>query len=503
MRPVKLRARALLSITTAAAALATLSPIVRAASPSAQVTLTDPGATARLATSALTLHTGRSPELLTIKVDARRAYQSIQGFGASLTDASSWNIGTRLEPAAQEDLLKHLFDPRSGVGISMLRQPMGATDFNGGLTSELYTYDDMPPGQTDPTLSHFSIAHDRTYTLPQLRRARQLAAGELTVLATPWSPPGWMRTNDSTIGQGGDLEPQWYRAWANYFVKFLQAYRAAGVPVAYLTPQNEPTNCNLPVMPQLCIDAPTEAKLIAEYLAPALRKAKLSTKILGFDYVWDQADPQSSEHYPQTLLKNPRTAAAMAGTAYHCYGGKPTHMTPVHNLSPSHEVQMTECSGFTSWPQAGQPVIDDALQFKNTMNLFISSTRNWSRSVILWNVALDPLNGPNRGCSTCRPLVTITPTSLTSWTWTPQIEYYAMGQVAKYVRPGAHRVGSSESLGGLNNVAFLNRDGSQVVVVQNDGPGSKRFGIQWGTRWLSYTLNSGAAATFVLPADKR
>jgi len=198
------------------------------------VFLTDLGARTYLSRQpTVSWHGGQPADGPTITVDTRRQYQEITGFGASFTDSSAWLVGTRLGSEQRDAVMRDLFS-RQGIGLSFLRQPMGASDFavNGN-----YSYDDLPAGQTDPTLTHFSIDHDRSYLIPLLRQARRLNP-QLTVMATPWSPPGWMKTSDSMIG--GTLKPDAYRPLADYFTKFLEAYAAAGVPVRYITPQNEP-----------------------------------------------------------------------------------------------------------------------------------------------------------------------------------------------------------------------------------------------------------------------
>jgi glucosylceramidase len=235
------------------------------------------------------------------------------------------------------------------------------------------------------------------------------------------------------------------------------------------------------------------ANLIANYLGPAMANAGLSTKLLGWDFTWD------NETYPEQLLSDPTVAPYLAGTAWHCYAGDPSAMTDVHNFAPSKDNFETECSGLIS-NGAGEPVRTDATQFSDTMNLFINSTRNWARSVILWNIALNQLGGPTIGCLTCRPLVTITfnPLNLLTnpWDWAPAIEYYAIGQTAKFVRPGAVRIDSSTDSTGINDAAFVNTDGSKVLVATNNGSSTQTFSVQWGGQYFSYTLNPGAAATF-------
>lgn len=466
---------------------------VRSASAGAQsveVLLTDPNGSARLVKSSVSLHVGTSPFPLTVEVEPRTKFQSIQGFGASFTDSSAWLISQFLSPPRRAQLMSDLFDPDSGIGMSMLRQPMGATDFN-APTSGLYTFDDQPCGSTDPSLEDFSVAHDEAYILPLLRQALSVGS-DITVMATPWSPPAWMRDGAcSTLGTiGGPFKPEFYGAYAQYFVKFVEAYESAGVPISYVTPQNEPTN-ELILLPSMNFPVEQEATFVSQHLGPALAAAGLDTKILGWDYVWDQASK-----YPTQLLKNDAARAAIAGTAWHCYGtGTPDEMTPIHELAPDKDIFVTECSGLMSNPPS-EPIRTDADQFKKTMNLFVDSTRNWARSVILWNIALDSFNGPSNGCAICRPLVHIDYSLFDGWVASPQIEYYAMGQVAKWVRPGAIRVASTLSGSAINQVTFKNTDGSKVLVAVNNGSQAETFGVQQGAKFFSYTLAPGAGATF-------
>ena len=470
-------------------------PSVAAEGPvSVTVWVTDPGTNTYLAQqSSVPLTTGRSSAPVKITVTPTTTYQSVTGFGASFTDSSAWLIDQHLSPAKRADLMQKLFNPTTGIGMTLLRQPMSATDFNAPTsgTAGLYTYDDMPIGQSDPGLTHFSIAHDEAYILPELREALAVNP-DLTIMATPWSPPGWMRANGQTLGMvGGSLKPEAYADWALYFVKFIQAYQAAGVPIDYMTPQNEPLN-ELILLPSMRIGAPDEALLIRNHLGPALRAAGLSTKILGYDFTWDNT------YYPTALFADPLASSYLAGTAWHCYGGNPGQMSPIHDLAPTKETFVTECSGLRSSPP--EFVVTDASQLKKTMNLFIDSTRNWANGVILWNIALDSFNGPSNGCVICRPLVSIDYNLFEGWGWHPAIEYYAMGQVAKFVRPGAVRVDSTTSATGINNASFVNADGSRVVVAVNNGSAVQTFAVQWGGQFFSYTLNAGATATFTLPA---
>jgi O-glycosyl hydrolase len=420
---------------------------------------------------------GRAPAGPTITVDTRRQYQEITGFGASFTDSSAWLVGTQLDSTRRDAVMRDLFS-RQGIGLSFLRQPMGASDFavNGN-----YSYDDRPAGQTDPTLAHFSIDHDRSYIIPVLKQARQLNP-QLTVMATPWSPPGWMKTSDSMIG--GTLKSDAYQPLADYFTKVVEAYASAGVPIRYVTPQNEPLYVPSGY-PGMSLPAEQENNLIKNYLGPELRAHGLHTGILGYDHNWDVIG------YPETMYADPAASAFTAGTAWHCYGGDVQTQAMSHNNYPNKPAFQTECSGGT-WEgdaQAG---------FAAAIGLVINSTRDWAQGVIRWNLALDQNNGPtNGGCLTCRGLVTIGQDANGHLSYTKTADYWGLGQASKFVRPGARRVASNTlGAGDVQDVAFVNPDGGTALVAFNSANSQQTFRVQWGDKWFSYSLAGGAAATF-------
>ena len=422
----------------------------------------------------------------TITVDSRVRYQSFHGAGGALTDSSAWLIGTRLHPGTRAWLLRHLFG-RSGINLNLIRLPIGATDFTAGRAP--YSYDDMPAGQTDPTLGHFSIAHDLPYVIPVLRQAIALAQRPF-VLASPWSPPGWMKSNDalSNIAGSGTLVSSDYGVLAQYLVRFLQAYRQAGIPIQAITPQNEPGQQS--IYPGLSETEDQEATFIGSDLAPALRQAGLGTQIFAFDTNWSgEAD------FARPLLKSP-AAADLAGFATHCYYGSPTAMSLVHRMAPQLEQIESECApgGLNS------PVPE----------VEIASLRNWATGVELWNLALDPRGGPvqppNLGCAGCRGIVAINPaTGGVRFTRT----YYQLGQLSHFVRPGAVRIASNNFVSypypflgagiatfGLDDVAYRNPDGSEVLVVYNGAPAPATFSVREGRRAFTASLVSGTMGTF-------
>jgi O-glycosyl hydrolase len=417
---------------------------------------------------------GAGPAGSTVVVDPTRRYQTMTGFGASMTDTSAWVLTNKLSAATRAQTMTDLFSPNRGIGLSMLRQPMGASDF---AVNGSYSYDDLPAGQTDPGLSSFSIDHDKAYIIPRLREALRINP-KLTLMANPWSAPGWMKSTDSMIT--GSLKPEYYGAYAKYFVKFLKGYRAAGLPTHYISVQNEPL-FEPGDYPGMSVPASASAEFIGKYLGPAVAKTGLKTQILAYDHNWDVPA------YPEEIYNDATAARYVPGTAWHCYGGDVSAQTVSHNDYPHAQAFLTECSGGT-WQGT------TAEAFEASMALAIGVPRNWGQSVVLWNLALDQRNGPtNGGCQTCRGVVTVNDDG----TVTKEVEYYALGHASKFLRPGAVRIASSVPAGApVSNVAYQNRDGSQVLVAYNGTGTEQHFAVQVGTRHVTETLAPGAAATY-------
>jgi glucosylceramidase len=453
----------------------------------------------------VTFHEGSSAQP-TIVVDGDRSFQSVDGFGASITDSSA-SVLYRLSPAARDETMRKLFDPVRGIGVSFLRQPIGSSDFTAAANH--YTYDDVPAGATDFPLRHFSVAHDEAQILPLLRRARQLNP-DLTIMGTPWSPPAWMKTTDSLVGGRLKDDPAVYAAYARYLVKFVQAYAAAGVPIDYLSLQNEPQNRTPSGYPGTDMPVRQQIKVI-EALGPLLRVASPDTKILAYDHNWtthpgDVANTPPGESpetdYPYEILAGP-AAKWVAGTAYHCYSGDPSAQTALHDAYPNKGIWFTECSG--SHGAADPP----AKYFRDTLvwharTIAIGTTRNWAKSVVNWNIALDSTGGPhNGGCDTCTGLVTVE----ADGSVTTDAEYYTIGHLAKFVKPGAVRIASTSFgttgwNGQIMDVAFRNPDGSTALVVHNENDDPRSFAVAVGGRIFEYTLPGGALATFTWPRDR-
>ncbi len=405
-------------------------------------------------------------------VDETQTYQQIEGFGASFTDTTGYILNEVATPSSRTNAMTNLFTRSGGgIGLSFIRNPMGASD----LARFDYSYDDLATNQTDMNLTNFSIAHDQADIIPLVQQALFLNP-QLKIMANPWSAPGWMKTSGSMIG--GSLLPSMYGPFALYFVKYIQAYRAAGIPINYISLQNEP-EYSPSDYPGTLMNSVTQSNVLRNYVLPALTASNLTTKVLVYDHNWD--DPS----YPATIFSDPTLASSsqIAGTAWHGYGGTPGAMLTLANQFPTRGNYETEHSGGT-W--VGDQVRADFEEITHCM-------RSWARSYVKWNLAANQNYGPNTGgCNTYTPLVYVNTSTLAL---SYGIEFYTLGHFSKFVLPGAYRIFSGNA-SGIVSAAFLNPDGSKVLVAFNDTASGQSFQVQWGNQSFSYTLASYAGATF-------
>ncbi|MCB2409762.1 glycoside hydrolase family 30 protein [Hymenobacter lucidus] len=407
----------------------------------------------------------------TIIVDTTKTYQSIDGFGYTLTGGSA-TLLNQLTAPTRAALLKELFaTDDNNIGTSYLRISIGASD----LDVKEFTYDDLPGGQTDPTLAQFSIAPERKDLIPVLKEILAINP-TLKILGSPWSAPAWMKTNGSL--KGGSLKPEYYAVYAQYFVKYLQAMQAEGITLDAVTLQNEPLHGGN--NPSMVMTAPEQAEFIKTNVGPALRAAGLNTKIILYDHNTDRID------YPISILADPAVSQYVDGSAFHLYAGSINALTTVHNAYPTKNVYFTE-----QWVGGPGNFAGDFGWHINT--LIIGATRNWSKNVLEWNLAADQNYGPytNGGCNTCLGALTINGNSVSRNT-----AYYTVAHAAKFVRPGSVRIDTNVP-GSLSNVAFKAPNGKKVLIVQNSGSQTQSFDIQYRGKVVSTTLTAGAVGTYV------
>jgi glucosylceramidase len=467
--------RVLLANAVAAVALVATAPAVAGPKLQSWVTTGDKSQLLTAQPSSGVVTAGELAGLPVVNVDAKERHQTIVGFGGAITDASAWLIQTKLTPTQRDRLLRELYGRgEGGLGFSFTRITIGASDFS----LDHYSLDEAPGGAADPKLEHFSLKRPQEYVFPTVRAALKINP-DLKVMASPWSAPAWMKTTGALVK--GQLKPEAYPVYADFFARYVKAARKVGVPTDYLSIQNEPDfePDNYPGMRWLAKD---RARFFGEHLAPTFEREKIATKVLDWDHNWDKPEQ------PTTVLADPKARAFLAGVAWHCYAGDVSAQQPVTDANPDKEVFLTECSG-GEWA----PKFDDSFAWM-VENLIIGSVRGGSRGVLMWNLALDETFGPHKGgCSDCRPFVTI---DSKTGVITRTQEYYAFGHASRFVKPGAVRIGSPAKVGDLRTVAFHNRDGGRVLIVLNVGKEPATFAITEGGRRFRTSLPARAAGTF-------
>ncbi|MEP6950162.1 MAG: glycoside hydrolase family 30 beta sandwich domain-containing protein [Ginsengibacter sp.] len=404
-----------------------------------------------------------------IDVDTTQLFQTIDGFGYTLTGGSAFVIN-QLNATDKANLLKELFgNDSNSIGISYLRISIGASDLN----ASVFSYDDMPAGQTDNTLANFSLTPDKADLISLLKEIVVINPA-IKILATPWSAPVWMKDNGSTIG--GSLQTQYYDVYAKYFVKYVQQMKAEGITIDAVTPQNEPLNPGN--NPSLVMTAGEETNFIKNSLGPAFQSAGLTTKIIAYDHNCDRPD------YPIAVLSDAAANAFINGSAFHLYAGDISALTQVHAAFPDKAVYFTE--QFTS--STGDFGGDLKWHLKNVI---IGSMRNWSRVALEWNLANDPTYNPHTpgGCDVCKGALTL------GGTITRNVAYYIVAHASKFVPAGSVRIASINS-GNLQTVAFKTPAGKKVLIVENDGTTDAAFNIRFNSKWTSTTLSAGAVGTY-------
>lgn len=409
----------------------------------------------------------------TICINDKKTYQTIDGFGASFTDASAYLVHEVLGEAERKIVMDKLFSDEKGIGLSFVRQPMGASDF----ACSIYSYQDTPNNEDDFELNYFTIEHDKKYILPLLKEMMTINP-KVRLMATPWSAPAWMKTTNHMIG--GTLREDCYEVFAEYFVKFIRAYEAEGVPMYAITPQNEPMFVPHHY-PGMKFEAKQEAMFIKNHLGPRFKAEKIDTKILCYDHNWDIPE------YPLEVLNE--AGEYVNGVAWHVYAADPSAQSLVFNQFKDKEVYYTEASG-------GQWIAPFDNAFSSMMRTNIGTLRNHSKTIVLWNIALDENNGPTVpgfGQSTCRGLLKINQQTKEV---TYNLDYYALAHFSQFVKQGAKRIESNE-IEGITNVAFKNLDGTIVLVISSNVEDGREIKVAYNNKYISYKLAGKAAVTLV------
>jgi len=407
-----------------------------------------------------------------IEIDENSVFQTVDGFGYTLTGGSAEVINS-LNAPAKAALLQELFGSAAGsVGISYLRLSIGASDLN----ASPFTYDDMPAGQTDINLTNFSLAPDMNGVIALLKEILAINPN-IKILACPWSAPVWMKDNNNFVG--GSLQTQYYSVYAQYFVKYVQQMKAQGITIDAITPQNEPLHGGN--NPSMVMQAAQQASFIKSYLGPAFLAASLSVKIIIYDHNCDNTD------YPVSILNDAVAKAFINGAAFHLYAGDISALSTVHAAHADKTLYFTE--QYT--PSNGSFSGDLKWHLKNVV---IGSMRNWSRNALEWNLANNGAFQPHTpgGCTVCKGALTVE----TNSSFTRNVGYYIIAHASKFVAPNSTRIGSNIA-GNLNNVAFKTPDGKKVLIVENDGSASEIFNIKYNGKWAVVSLDAGAVGTFV------
>ncbi len=408
-----------------------------------------------------------------ISVDPTKTYQEMDGFGYTLTGGSALHMHN-MSPSARQKLIQELFGfGKEDIGVSYLRVSIGASD----LDEKLWSYNDLPEGETDMELSKFSLAYDTLYLVPVIKEILKISPN-IKIMGSPWSPPKWMKDNEDT--RGGSLEEEYYEVYAQYFVKYIKAMKENGIEIDAVTVQNEPLHPGN--NPSLLMLAAQQAVFVRDHLGPAFEKNNIKTKIIIYDHNADRPD------YPISILNDSMAAKYIDGSAFHLYGGKIEALSEVHEAHPDKNLYFTE-----QWIGAPGDFAGDLSW--HTENLIIGASRNWCKTVLQWNLAADENQEPHTdrgGCVGCLGAITINGDKVTR-----NPSYYIIAQASKFVPPGSVRVASTIE-GNIPNVAFKTPEAKVVIILQNKNEEDSTFTVKIENKSIPVTLKSGAVGSLII-----
>ncbi len=411
---------------------------------------------------------------VTLSLKPERAFQKVLGFGGAFTESAAYTL-SRMEPEKRKEIIKKYFDPEEGIGYSIGRVHIHSCDFALGN----YTYVE----DNDAELKTFDISHEDKWTIPFIKEAEAARKGGIKLLASPWSPPAWMKTNND-MNHGGQLLSQYREAWAQYYAKYVKAMRDKGLNLWAITVQNEPAAVQ---RWDSCIySAEEEGAFVSGYLGPTLEKEGLSDVKI---YIWDHNRDLIVERASGTLSV-PGASRYVYGIANHWYVSE-----EFENLSKVHELYPDKHILFTEGCQEGGLHLGSWLTGERYGRNMIGDFNNWQEGWLDWNLILDETGGPNHVGNLCdAPVVADTKTQEIHY----NSSYYYIGQFSKFVGAGAARIGIDAEASALQHVAFLNEDGTIALIAMNETDGEIGFNAELDGQYAPYVLPAHSIATLLL-----
>lgn len=415
-----------------------------------------------------------------IFVDTTKSFQTFLGIGGALTDASAETFA-KLPPSKQEEFMRIYFDKDKGIGYTVARTNMNSCDFSSGS----YTY----VNEGDVSLGSFSVAHDEQYKIPMIKRAMEASGGSLKLFVSPWSPPAWMKGNKNML-QGGILLKEYYPVWADYFVKFIKAYEADGIPVWGLSVQNEPMAKQ--TWESCMYTAEEERDFIKNNLGPALWNNGLKDKkLIAWDHNRDLMYQRASE-----ILSDPEAAKYVWGIGFHWYEGGTgaplyENVRRVQESYPNVNLMLTEACNYPfSWD-----TFEQWHWGENYGTAMINDFNNGAVAWTDWNILLDEKGGPNHVNNFCfAPVHADTRDGSLHY----MNSFFYIGHFSKFIEPGAKRIACSPNRAQLQTTAFRNPDGKTVVIVMNQADTEVKFWLYFGDQAAETVSLPHSIMTFVL-----
>jgi len=406
-----------------------------------------------------------------IEIDDAQKFQYIDGFGYTLTGGSV-EVINRLSPSKRKALLNELFgNDKNSLSISYLRLSIGASDLDG----EVFSYNDLPEGQTDPSLSKFSLARDKD--LISMLKEILAINPKIKIIAAPWSPPVWMKDNGKSIG--GSLKTEYYDVYAKYFVKYIQGMQKEGITIDAVTPQNEPLHPGN--NPSLLMVSDQQRDFIKQSLGPIFKSNNIKTKIVVYDHNCNKPE------YAINILNDSEANQYIDGSAFHLYEGDISALSTVHDAHPDKNLYFTE-----QWTGA-KGTFNEDLNW-HTRNVIIGSMRNWSKIALEWNLANDTEYKPHTpgGCTECKGAITVSD----SENFTRNVAYYIIAHASKFVPANSQRIASTQTEN-LSTVAFKTPEGKTVLIVQNNNKSDESFNIKYNQKTALVTITGSSVATYI------